>query len=93
MDYAKSNVIDGVIIFNDFTKAFDSLELDFMLSKHFGSDKSFISWIKRLHKGIQSCVINSGLVSETFENSRGIRLGCPLSALLYVYRSKLWPID
>ena len=52
--------------------------------KHFGFNESFISWVETLYKGIQTCVINNGWVSEIFENSRGIRQGCPLSALLFV---------
>ena len=52
--------------------------------KHFGFNESFISWVGTLYKGIQTCVINNGWVSEIFENSRGIRQGCPLSALLFV---------
>ena len=61
MDYAESNGIDRAIIFVDFTKAFDSLEWEFMLGvlKHFGFNESFISWVETLYKGIQTCVINN----------------------------------
>lgn len=86
IDYADSYKIDGAIIFVDFIKAFDTLEWDFMLNtlKHFGFNDSFIRWVQTLYSDIQTCVSNNGWVSEIFKNSRGIRQGCPLSALLFI---------
>ena len=52
--------------------------------KHFGFNESFIIWVKTLYSNIQTCVMNNGWISEIFKNSRGIRQGCPLSALLFV---------
>ena len=52
--------------------------------RHFGFNDSFISWVKTLYAEIQTCVSNNGWISEIFKNSRGIRQGCPLSALLFV---------
>ena len=45
IDYADIYKIEGAIIFVDFTKAFDSLEWNFMLHtlKHFEFNESFIS--------------------------------------------------
>ena len=67
-------------------KAFDSLEWTFILTtlKQFGFNESFIIWVKTLYSNIQTCVMNNGWISEIFKNSRGIRQGCPLSALLFV---------
>lgn len=56
----------------------------FVTLKHFGFNDSFINWVKAMYTDIQTCVMNNGWVSETFKNSRGIRQGCPLSALLFV---------
>jgi hypothetical protein len=86
IDYADIYKIEGAIIFVDFTKAFDSLEWNFMLHtlKHFGFNESFINWVKTLYTDIQTCVMNNGWVSEMFKNKRGIRQKCPLSALLFV---------
>ena len=85
IDYTDIYKIEGATIFVDFTKAFDSLEWNFMLNtlKHFGFNESFINWVKTLYTDIQTCVMNSGWVSEMFKNTRGIQ-GCPLSALLFV---------
>ena len=86
IDFADSYKIDGAIIFVDFIKAFDTLEWDFILNtlKHFGFNDSFIRWVQTLYSDIQTCVSNNGWVSEIFKTSRGIRHGCPLSALLFV---------
>ena len=86
IDYADIYKIEGAIIFLDFTKAFDSSEWNFMLNtlKHFGFNESFINWIKTLYTDIQTCVMNNEWVSEMFKNTRGIRQGYPLSALLFV---------
>jgi hypothetical protein len=80
IDYADIYKIEGAILFVDFTKAFDSLEWNFMLNtlKHFGFNGSFINWVNTLHTDIQTCVINNGWVSEMFKNTREIR-----QAILY----------
>ena len=86
IDYADIYKIEGSLVFIDFIKAFDSLEWDFMLLtlKRFGFNDSFVNWVKTMYTDIQTCVINNGWISEMFRNTRGIRQGCPLSALLFV---------
>lgn len=57
----------------------------FSVLKHFGFNESFIRWVKTLYSDIQTCVMNNGWISEVFKKTqRGIRQGCPLSALLFV---------
>jgi hypothetical protein len=48
--------LDGAIIFLDISKAFDSLEWDFMLStlKHYGFNYSFVTWVETLYNNIQT---------------------------------------
>ena len=86
IDYAETYRIDGAIVFVDFSKAYDSLEWNFMFTvlKHFGFNDSFIRWVKTLYSDIQTCIINNGWVSQTFKNFRCVLQGCPLSALLFV---------
>ena len=93
IDYADLYKIEGAIIFVDFSKAFDSLEWDFMLGtlKHFGFNQSFISWVKTLYSDIQTCVMNNGWVSENFKNSRGIRQDTLYQPCYLFYLSKSWP--
>lgn len=86
IDYTEKNKFDGSIIFLDFAKAFDSIEWEFMLStlKHFGFKNSFLNWVSTLYNQINCLVSNNGWLSEPVNISRGIRQGCPLSALLFV---------
>ena len=78
--------LEGIALFIDFEKAFDSLEWDFLLKTldtfQFGHD--FKTWVKILYTNITSCTINNGYASNWFELHRGVRQGCPLSGLLFV---------
>ena len=49
---------------------------------NFGS--SFIKWIKTIYSKSEACLTNNGWTSKPFEIQRGIRQGCPLSALLFL---------
>ena len=86
IDIADLLDVDGVILFLDFKKAFDTVEHDFMLNvlKKFGFGESFIIWIKTLYKNITSCIFNNGWRSKSIHPSRGLRQGCSLSALVYI---------
>ena len=79
--------IEGAIVFVDFSKAFDSLEWNFMFSilKHFGFNESFIRWVKTLYNDIQTCVMNNGWISEVFKNTRVIRQGCPFNSVIICF--------
>ena len=70
----------------DFEKAFDTVEWDFLFValKQFNLDPTFIIWIKLLYTNIFSCTTNNGYLSKRFPLSRGIRQGCPISALLFI---------
>ena len=75
--------------FLDFAKAFDTVEWNYMFTtlKSFGFKDSFMKWVHTLYSQIShvSCKItNNGWLSSKLHISRGIRQGCPLSALLFV---------
>ena len=76
----------GFIMTLDFTKAFDTLEWNFMFKvmKFFNFGESFIKWIKLLYEEPISYIKNNGHLSEQISISRGIRQGCPVSGLLFV---------
>ena len=86
IDYAEKLNISGAILFLDFSKAFDSLEWDFMFEalKKFGFNDSFLKWIKTLYNNIKGSIVNNGWVSEPYSIRRGIKQGCPLSSLIFV---------
>ena len=78
--------IQGIALFLDFKKAFDSLEWNFILKalETFGFGASLIQWVKTFYNNIQSCVLNNGYATPFFELQRGVRQGCPLSGILFV---------
>ena len=86
IDYCEEFKKPGTLIFLDFEKAFDSLEWTFMQNavKKFGFGDSFLSWIKLLYSCPSLVVKNNGWLSGNVTMHRGIRQGCPLSALLFI---------
>ena len=95
MSYTAIKKIPGLILLVDFEKAFDSVEWPFLFKtlKNFNFGKNFIQWVKILYTNILSCVGNNGYYSNYFELSRGIRQGCPLSALLFILVVEVMAIE
>ena len=50
----------------------------------FNFGPSLQKWVQILYCDIESCIIQNGWMSNYFKITRGIRQGCPLSALLFV---------
>ena len=75
----------GILLAIDFHKAFDSIEWNFVYktleSLNFGP--SLINWIRTIYNCPEACVKNNGYLSKIFQIFRGIRQGCPVSALLF----------
>ena len=86
IDYAENMNIGGAVIFLDFEKAFDSLEWVFMFEalQRFNFGHDFIKWVKTMYRNPIAMVKNNGWISSSFHLSRGIRQGCPISALLFI---------
>ena len=83
------------MLFLDFKKAFDTIEWNFMnktLSK-FGFHNNIKRWINTLYNQITSCVLNNGWKTEIFSPQRGIRQGCPCSALIYIVTAEILAIN
>ena len=72
--------------FLDFSKAYDRVDWDFMfgcLTKaNFGP--IFISWIKLLYHNPMVTILHNGHQTRPVYPNRGVKQGCPLSALLFV---------
>ena len=77
---------EGLLVFLDFTKAFDSIEWNFLFSvlKRFGFGDTFVQWIKVLYQNPCAVVKNNGYFSDPILIKRGVRQGCPVSALLFI---------
>ena len=91
LNFTADQDIEGIALFIDFEKAFDSLEWKYLFKAldtfQFGSD--FKTWVKTLYTNISSCIINNGFASEPFTLKRGVRQGCPLSGLLFILAAEL----
>ena len=76
----------GILMTVDFKKAFDSVEWNFLFKtlQYFKFGPSFIKWIETIYCKPEACIKNNGHISDFFDLSRGVRQGCPVSALLFV---------
>jgi exonuclease III len=86
INYASNNKKDCLIVFLDFEKAFDQLDWNFIQKtlESFNFGTYFRACIKVMYNNVTSCVMNNGYSSKFFNIKRGIRQGCPLSALLFI---------
>ena len=86
IENCEKNNKSGAVICLDFEKAFDSLDWGFMFATlhKFGFGEKFIHWIKILYNNPSFCIKNNGWISQEVLMKRGIRQGCPVSALLFV---------
>ena len=90
-EYWDQNDINGILLFLDFQKAFDSVEWNFMWEalKRFNFGNNFINWIKILYKNPVFRLKNNGWLSKTCNMHRGIRQGCPISAIIFLFVSEI----
>ncbi len=86
MDMSEKTQTPGILLFLDFKKAYDSLEWKFMFKalEKFGFGQDFLKWIKILYNEPRCMVKVNGFLSEKFTMQRGIRQGCPISAMLFI---------
>jgi hypothetical protein len=86
INFINENNTTGIIAFIDYEKAFDTVNWDFLMDclKALKFGENFIKNIRTLYNNIESCVTNNGYSSQFFKPTRGIRQGCPLSALLFI---------
>lgn len=85
----------GIIMMLDFQKAFDSLEWNFLYAvlEQCNFSISFINWIRTLYDDPITCIKNNGYVSRNISIQRGIRQGCPVSALLFIIATEIMAIN
>ena len=86
IEFCKMKNHPCIILVVDFEKAFDSINWTFLkhVLQKYGLGKNFQKWIATLYSEIESCVSNNGHMSSFFKLSKGVRQGCPISALLFL---------
>ena len=91
MSFTKAKNIPGLVVFLDFEKAFDSIELKYLQKslEVFNFGPQLGKWITVLYNGISSCVLNNGFAKKHFNLGRGVRQGCPLSGILFIIGTEI----
>ncbi|PPQ77059.1 hypothetical protein CVT24_009763 [Panaeolus cyanescens] len=76
---------NGAIFCLDQEKAYDKIRHDFLWKslKRFGFPDTFINTVKNLYNHATTTVIINGVLSKSFQVTRGVRQGDPLSCLLF----------
>ena len=95
LEMTKDEVDLGLIVMVDFEKAFDTVSWDFFLHKtleFFKFGPTFKTCIKLIYASPECCVTKNRFHREFFSISRGIRQGCPISALLFIMCAKVLAI-
>ena len=86
LDFISENNRDGYLIKIDQQKAFDRVNHRYLIKvlEKFDFPEYFVKWVSIFYTEVKSSVKINGYLTEPLSIRRGIRQGCPLSAMLYV---------
>ena len=78
--------VDSALVMLDNTKAFDRLQHGFMFDTlaAFNLPKGLIDAVRTLYNGAQTKVKLNGVTGSEFDNTSGVKQGCPLSPYLFL---------
>jgi hypothetical protein len=95
LEYTSLKYNPGILLFIDFEKAFDTISWSFLSKtlKFFNFGAIFQQWIKLMYNNISSCILNNGHSTSFFQIKRGVRQGCPLSALLFILVAEILALN
>ena len=84
--YCKKENLDLILLALDYSKAFDSVNFDFIHKTFelFNFGENLRHWIKIIFTEGKSCISNNGHISETFDIERSTRQGDPISPLIFI---------
>ena len=85
--WLKEEQRSAIAAFLDFRKAYDTLSREFLYSvaSALGVGDGFVSWMKLLLTHTYSCAVVNGFKSSFYLCSAGVRQGCPLAPLIYLF--------
>ena len=94
-EFTSGKVDQGVALFLDFEKAFDTVSREFLQNtlNAFNFGEHFKKWISVIYNKPLTTVVNNGFSSKSFESTRGIRQGCPISALLFILVAEVMAVS
>jgi hypothetical protein len=77
----------AVAMLCDFAKAFDTVDRSFLFAvmERLGMGTGFLSWVHTLLSHTRACAVVNGFRSPSEPFYAGVRQGCPLSPLLYLF--------
>ena len=80
----------AVVAFLDFAKAYDTVHRDFLLKTmaELGASEQLCKWVQILLTDTQATAQVGGRTSQPVRMAAGVRQGCPLAPLLYLFVAK-----
>ena len=77
----------AVVVFTDFAKAYDTVDrsLLYEVAAALGIGDGFVSWMRVLLSDTYTCATVNGFCSPFYRCDAGVRQGCPLAPLLYLF--------
>ena len=86
MQYTNVKKISRIFVFNDFEKAFDSIQWNFIKRRLelFNLGPFLTRWFSILYRNSEAALMNTGYMTDYFTVSRGVRQGCLLSPFLFI---------
>jgi len=87
IEITKTDNIQGCIIALDYKKAFDSISKEYLVNcfRKYGFGDEFLKWINILNNLVVGSIHQNGWLTEWFPISAGVRQGCPISPLCFVF--------
>ena len=77
----------AVVVLCDFAKAYDTVSRPFLLRvmERLGAGTPFLRWTATLLRHTRACTVVNGFASKPVAFRAGVRQGCPLAPLLYLF--------
>lgn len=77
----------ALVVFCDFRKAYDTISRPFLLRvmQAMGVGHGFLTWVRSLYTNTSTMAVVNGFVSRPVQFTAGVRQGCPLAPLLYLF--------